>query len=83
MGDEPQREALPREAFIGNLRKLIDACIQVAEEDLRSGESGRPDYKREMALARTKLQESKMWLGKCYEKIGVPLPSSYHKDEAE
>lgn len=30
---------------------------------------------REMALSFTKLEEAKMWLGKCLEAIGTPYPA--------
>jgi len=62
---------------IHGFRKQIDACIQVAEDDMNSDSSDKPDYKREMALVRTKLQEAKMWAGKCLERIGSELPKEF------
>lgn len=52
-------------------RKEIDALIQKAKkvQDHRCG--------REMALAHTKLQEAKMWVGKCLEAIGSELPEEF------
>ena len=52
-------------------RKEIDALIQKAKasQDPRCG--------REMALAHTKLQEAKMWVGKCLEAIGSELPEEF------
>lgn len=67
---------------VHDFRKLIDANIQIAERDLSSDESDRPDYKREMALVRTKLQEAKMWAGKILEVMGAPFPKEL-ADKAE
>lgn len=63
-------------------RAQIDACIKAAEEDLRTDESDRPNYKREMSLVRTKLQEAKMWAGKCLEVLGAPFPEEL-RDEGQ
>ncbi len=35
------------------------------------------DIQREVSLAFTKLQEAKMWLGKCLEVLGSELPKEY------
>ncbi len=37
---------------------------------------------REMALVYTKLQEAKMWVGKCLEQLGSELPTEF-RDEAK
>ena len=42
---------------------------------------GKPVYGRELALARTKLQEAKMWLGKCLGALGVK--PSWPEDNVE
>ena len=65
-----------REDELRSFRKEIDALIQKAKkaQDPRCG--------REMALAHTKLQEAKMWVGKCLEAIGSPFPENL-RDEAE
>lgn len=69
-------------------RKQIDACIKVAENDLLSYVNGvrvnsNPEniYGREMSLVRTKLQEAKMWAGKCLERADAPFPAEL-RDEA-
>lgn len=49
------------------LRVQIDACIKYAG--------------REVALARTKLQEAKMWVGKALGALGSELPEEF-RDEA-
>lgn len=63
-------------------RKQIDACIKRAEFALASGEPNKPLYVREMSLVRTKLQEAKMWAGKCLEQINAPFPEEL-RDEAK
>ncbi len=70
MNEEDQKE-------IHQFRKEIDKCIQKAEFLL----SVRPVYGREMALVRTKLQEAKMWGGKCLEVLGSELPEEF-RDKA-
>ena len=54
--------------------KQIDALIQCAERMIaeKPAKGG-----RELALVRTKLQESKMWCGKVLEEIDSPLPPQY------
>ena len=61
---------------IHDFRKEIDALIQKAKQaqDPRCG--------REMALVHTKLQEAKMWAGKCLEALGSELPKEF-QDKAE
>ena len=68
----------PKEA-LHELRKSIDALIQYANELRENRESG---YGREMSLVHTKLQEAKMWTGKCLEQIGSTLPAEF-QDKAE
>lgn len=64
------------ENFLHDFRKEIDKNIQTAENQLeRKDLSG--NYMRCMALARTKLQEAKMWAGKCLEAIGSELPKEF------
>lgn len=58
---------------IHEFRKEIDALIVKAEADL-DPENPKNVYAREMALVRTKLQEAKMWCGKCLEVLGSPFP---------
>jgi hypothetical protein len=40
-----------------------------------------PQIAREISLVITKLQEAKMWGGKCLEIVGKPLPPDYPHDE--
>ncbi|HDY66728.1 MAG TPA: hypothetical protein ENH85_02935 [Candidatus Scalindua sp.] len=80
---EDTRTPTSYETALHNFRKEIDACIQTAENDLSSGESERPEYTREMALVRTKLQEAKMWAGKCLEVIGSPFPKELRDKAGE
>ena len=71
-------------------RKEIDACIERAlyfkggrpneEQDPHQSECRKAG--REMALAYTKLQEAKMWVGKCLEVLEGPLPPQY-QDKAK
>lgn len=49
---------------------------QVLQESIARGDGG-----REVALAITKLQEAKMWLGQALGEIGHKLPEEY-RDEA-
>lgn len=57
-------------------RKEIDALIKKAKASTNN------ILGREMALVHTKLQEAKMWAGKCLEAIGSELPKEF-RDEAE
>ena len=61
-----------------DFRKEIDANIKKCEGFKNLGGSAG----RELSLAYTKLQESKMWVGKALEAIGSELPQEY-RDEAE
>lgn len=66
------------EDALHDFRKEIDANIKGAELRLKQS----PKYAREMALVRTKLQEAKMWAGKCLEVLGSPFPEEL-RDEAK
>jgi len=66
------------QTFLHEFRKQIDACIKVAE----GHQTGGLPYGRELALVRTKLQEAKMWAGKCLEVWGAPFPADL-RDEAK
>lgn len=72
MGDETT------EGILHNFRKDIDANIVFSERVLAT----KPSFGREMALVRTKLQEAKMWAGKCLEVLGSPFPKEL-QDKAE
>ena len=61
------------------MRKSIDALIQWTNE-LRQNKGS--EYGREISLVHTKLQEAKMWVGKCLEAIGSELPTEF-QDKAE
>lgn len=81
------------ELVLHNFRSEIDQCIKRAElylgtnvlDDQMFNESTlktiRTHSGREMALVRTKLQEAKMWAGKCLEAVGAPFPAEL-RDEA-
>ena len=62
------------------LRKQVDANIKAVNswkkpQDGNMGMTeGQRTCQRELALAYTKLQEAKMWLGKCLEVAGAPFP---------
>jgi len=71
------------EETIHSLRKQVDACIQSVgklkierNSDTETTEN-QEKIQREVALAYTKLQEAKMWLGKCLEMLGSELPAQY------
>ena len=66
------------EDALHQFRKEIDADIKTAEACLET----KPVFAREMALVRTKLQEAKMWTGKCLEVLGTPFPAEL-RDEAK
>jgi len=65
----------------------VDSCIQEAgrlkllpNQDVMYADQGK--MQREIALVYTKLQEAKMWIGKCLEQIGSELPAEF-RDKAE
>ena len=74
-----QREFTPQESELHQFRQEIDANIKKANGLKNNRESG---YGREMALIFTKLQEAKMWAGKCLEAINSPFPKEL-RDEAK
>ena len=80
------REMTPLEKDLHQLRKEIDVNIRMAGEyKLERGQDGTKEevaLQREIALAYTKLQEAKMWVGKCLEAIGSELPKEF-QDKAE
>jgi hypothetical protein len=62
---------------IHKFRKQIDACINVADDYLNTGLGATTiTFGREMSLVKTKLQEAKMWAGKCLEANGAPFPEN-------
>ena len=65
------------ESELHEFRKRIDASIHIAENCLINSESEGLLYVRELAIARTKLQEAKMWVGKCLEQLGSELPKEF------
>lgn len=73
--------------ILHELRKQVDACIQAVnswkiERGQETASKEQDKCQRELALAYTKLQEAKMWLGKCLEAIGSELPVEF-QDKAE
>ncbi len=68
------------------LRKQVDACIQAVDAAKYKPDAeclvGSEKCGRELSLAFTKLQEAKMWLGKCLEAVGSELPAEF-ADKAE
>jgi hypothetical protein len=75
---EQERERLVEP--LHNFRKQIDGCIRQIDDyssPLRSY-----IYFREADLVKTKLQEAKMWVGECIEKLGSELPKEF-QDKAE
>lgn len=64
---------LPNESEVKDLRVAVDACIKSVDIYASS---------RSLALAKTKLEEAKMWLGKQFEEMGRELPKEY-QDKAE
>lgn len=65
------------ESELHEFRKIIDSNIHTAENCIINIESEHLPYGREMALARTKLQEAKMWVGQCLGKMGSELPKEF------
>ena len=70
------------EEKIHDLRKKIDAKIQYVSSLKNDKREDYQKFSREIALVFTKLQEAKMWAGKCLEAIGSELPKEF-RDEAE
>lgn len=76
---EQSKQADNPQDMLHSMRKSIDAIIQWSDELRKDRDS---DYGREMSLVHTKLQEAKMWTGKCLETIGSPFPEKL-RDEAK
>ncbi|HDZ16984.1 hypothetical protein LCGC14_0641240 [marine sediment metagenome] len=72
------KEASTLAEMFHEMRKSIDALIQWTKK-LQQNDSS---YGREISLVHTKLQEAKMWAGKCLEAIGSKLPEEF-RDKAE
>jgi hypothetical protein len=70
---EASKEAKEPKDELHELRKSIDAIIQWSGH-LKGVHK---EYAREMSLVYTKLQEAKMWTGKCLEMLGSELPKEY------
>lgn len=62
------------------LRRRISACLEFADKMAKAIDCGAGG--RELALAITKLQEGKMWVGKACGELGGTLPEGYPHDEA-
>lgn len=75
---EKSKQANDVEEMLHEMRKSIDALIQWTGK-LKEEDSG---YGREIAITHTKLQEAKMWAGKCLEVTGSELPEKY-RDKAD
>lgn len=74
-------------AEIHQLRKDIDAVIQKTgsykvDRNQEQRLMGMTNIQREISLVYTKLQEVKMWAGKCLEQLNSELPKEY-QDKAE
>lgn len=68
-------------AIIHGVRQHIDADmveVEFLSEKIDRGLGG-----REVALARTKLKEAKMWLGAALEQRGSELPAKYRDSSEE
>lgn len=75
------------DGVLHDLRKTVDGAIKAVGSwrierglDQPVGKE-QAECQREIALAYTKLQEAKMWLGKALEVVGSQLPAEY-RDEA-
>ena len=73
------------EASLHQLRKDIDANIKATKaykpEAGQTISENMRIIQREIEIAYTKLQEAKMWVGKCLEAINSPFPEEL-RDEA-
>ncbi len=67
---------------IDRVISLAKMCRQVSKLNTGSPNDPATDFGREIALTITKLEEAKMWGGKCLEVIGNELPKEY-QDKAE
>lgn len=62
------------ETKVHDLRKQIDAVIQMTQDLQNESRTTTTSGQREFALTHTKLQEAKMWAGKILEAYGSPYP---------
>ena len=76
---ETEQKQEEREKFLHEFRSKISVNIDLANEARQDRDSG---FGREMSIAHTKLQEAKMWVGKCLEAIDSPFPEEL-RDEAK
>ncbi len=83
------KQQTPEEYEIHKFRQEIDVNIKrveyfmgISNGDDSHASNIRRDAGRELALVRTKLQEAKMWAGKCLEAIDSPFPEEL-RDEAK
>lgn len=83
MEDQQTYPTNDTKADIKTLRVEIDKVISTAkllrQMSKPNGNPGEPltDFGREIALVITKLEEAKMWGGKCLEAIGSELPAEF------
>lgn len=70
---DDSNEPKTAEAATKQLRVHIDSCIQEVDTVGTS---------RALSLAKTKLEEAKMWAGKHFGELGRELPKEY-QDKAE
>ena len=66
---------MTQEEKVHDTRKKIDALIQYVGD--QKNDARYVKGKREYALAYTKLQEAKMWMGKVLEEMGSELPPQF------
>ncbi len=59
--------------YIKAKRVAIDGLLQ--EMKVSKSLEAFKDCGREMSISFTKLEEAKMWLGKCLEALGTPYPA--------
>ena len=84
---EDTKTLLIGEHELHEVRVQIDACTKYVEflsdkeSDNEVAKVLSKDAGRELALARIKLQEAKMWIGKALGELGSKLPLEY-RDEA-
>lgn len=80
-GQDPKAE-------IHSLRKEIDRAISDAQiirqwsKPNTNVTAPGTDYGREISIVITKLQEAKMWAGKCLEMLGSELPKEFQDKAA-
>lgn len=64
------------------IKNKVEPRIKDYDEDPSKFSEQELDAQRELHLARTKIQEAKMWLGKALSHTDEELPEDYPKDEA-